>query len=347
MENIIKIGAYLRVSTTEQAQDGYWLSSQRRILKSYIEANKDQNWESWNALIYKDEWISWATKAEERPAMRRLMIDIIEKKIDIVIIYRFDRLFRSLELLLNFIRFIKENKVNLISKTESIDINSNTGWLMLAMIWAVSELERATIQERTSDWKISKALLGYYVNWMIPYWYSKEHDWKGNKLIINESEANIVKKVYKMYLEENWTIMGIRNYLTSLWIWTRQDKTGKPKLSTNFIHYSFVNKILRNEVYTWKYPFNKGKTGCRNWIREKDWIDKTKWLYLDCPEIINRDIFEKVQEKINKWKIMNGRWEKHIFTWLLKCWHCWKSLVYYKSKKWTWNYRCTWRNKTK
>jgi site-specific DNA recombinase len=319
MENTIRVAKYLRVSTADQAEQ-YSLHAQNRILTSYIEANKDLWWETSESLNYIDDWITWASKADDRPALSRLKKDILDKKIDVILIYRLDRLFRKVEFLLNFITFLRENSINLISKSENIDINTHSGNLMITMLWAIWELERSTIQERTMDWKISKAMQWYFVNWMVPFWYSKESDWKGNKLIVNKEEAEIVKKIYKMYLEDWWTIMWIRQFINSLWIWTRYDKSGKEKLTKNFIHYSFINKILRNEVYTGIYPFNKGKTGCRNWIKEKEWIDKTKWLYLECPQIIDKKTFDRVQEKIGKWKAMNGRWEKHVFTWLLTCW---------------------------
>ena len=114
-----RVAIYLRVSTLEQATDWFWLDSQERILKAFIEANKDNDWILWNNLIYKDEWISWASDVEYRPALTKLKKDIIDWKIDIVLVWKIDRLFRKTRYLLEFIEFIKKYDVNFISKNEN------------------------------------------------------------------------------------------------------------------------------------------------------------------------------------------------------------------------------------
>lgn len=342
-----RVAIYLRVSTQEQAKEWFWLESQERLLKSYIEANKDNGWELWKSLIYIDEWVSGASNIEERPALTKLKKDVIDWKIDIVLVWKIDRVFRKTRYLLEFIEFIKKYDVNFVSKSENIDLKTHTWNLVLTIFWAIAEMERETMKERMWEGRISKALQWYFVFWTAPFGYETYEDWKGLRLRVNEEEAKLVRKIYDLFVSENMTASSIRTYLTSLNIWTRPEKE-KTKISKNYFHYSFVHKILTNETYIWKYYFLKTKSIVENW-KTKEWVkrDKSEWLSYDCERIIDDETFEKAQEKLKKWKVLNGRWETHLFTWLLKCGVCGRSFVHYKSKKNTSNYRCIWKNKAR
>jgi len=342
-----RVAIYLRVSTQEQAKEWFWLDSQERLLKSYIEANKDNGWELWKSLIYIDEWVSGASNVEERPALTKLKKDVIDWKIDIVLVWKIDRVFRKTRYLLEFIEFIKKYDVNFVSKSENIDLKTHTWNLVLTIFWAIAEMERETMKERMWEGRISKALQWYFVFWTAPFWYETYEDWKGLKLRINEDEAKTVKMIYDLFINQEMTTSAIREYLTSLNIWTREDKKWKIKISKNFFHYSFIYKILTNETYIWKYYFLKTKSINENWKTKEVKRDKSEWLYNECDKIIDDDTFRKAQENLKKWKVLNGRWETHLFTGLLKCGVCGRSYVYYKSWKDTWNYRCNWRHTAK
>lgn len=121
-----RIAIYLRVSTQEQATEWFWLESQERLLKSFIEANKDNEWELWKSLIYIDEWVSGTSNVDERPDLTKLKKDVIDWKIDIVLVWKIDRLFRKTRYLLEFIEFLKKYYVNFISKNENIDLKTHT-----------------------------------------------------------------------------------------------------------------------------------------------------------------------------------------------------------------------------
>lgn len=342
-----RVAIYLRVSTLEQAKDWFWLDSQERILKAYIEANRDNDWELWKNLIYKDEWISWASKVEDRIALSRLKKDIIDWKIDIVLVWKIDRLFRKTAFLLDFIEELKKYNVNFVSKNESIDLNTHTWNLVLTILWAIAEMERAIIEERTTEWKISKSQKWYYVYWNVPFWYNKYNDWVWNVYKVNEKEAELVKKIFDLFVNQNMTASAIRDYLTSLKIWNLFNKNAKKKIDSDFIHYSFVYDILKNEVYTWIKYYRKEKKVIINWKETKVERPKSEWLYHECERVIDDNVFEKAQEKLKKWRVLNGRWQSHLFTWLVKCAECWKSFVHYSSKKKTSNYRCNWKRKSK
>ena len=167
----------MRVSTLEQANEGFGLDTQERLLRLYVQANEDKRWQTSENLIYIDDGISGTTEVQERPELSRLKGDVLNKKVDIVLVLKIDRLFRKTSLLLEFVEFLKKQKVNFVSKNENIDLDSPTGILVLTLLGAIAEMERTVIAERTLGGKISKSMLGYVVyGKYVPFGYMKVHD---------------------------------------------------------------------------------------------------------------------------------------------------------------------------
>lgn len=341
-----RVACYLRVSTTEQVKEWYGLDTQDRILRAFVQANEDQGWMTSESLIYRDEGVSGATEVDERPALSRLKMDILDGKIDTLLVWKIDRLFRKTSYLLEFIEFLKQHNINFVSKNENIDLSSPTGKLVLTLLGAISEMERDVITERTSEGKLSKALQGYLVYGnSVPYGYKKVHDGHGNKLAVHEEETKIIQEIFNMYVLEDKSSSEIARIFTARNIWGRGDTEIKAGIQNNKIHsglfrQSTIIDYLRNEIYIGNYYCNKYEThreGKRNTSTLKD---PSEWVLIKCDAIIDEKIWKRAQEKLSKGNIMNGRWETHIFTGLLKCAECGRSFNYYKSHKWTGNYRC-------
>jgi site-specific DNA recombinase len=150
-QNIKRVALYMRVSTIEQARDGYGLDSQDRILRAFVKANEDIGWITSENLIYRDEGISGTTEVQDRPELTKLRNDIIDGKVDVLLVWKIDRLFRKTAYLLDFIEFLKTHNINFVSKNENIDLSSPTGKLVLTLLGAISEMERDVITERTHE----------------------------------------------------------------------------------------------------------------------------------------------------------------------------------------------------
>ena len=348
-----RVALYMRVSTTEQVNEWYGLDSQNRILRAYVESNEDQGWSTSENLAYTDEWVSGASEVSERPALSRLKMDILAWKIDTLLVWKIDRLFRKTSYLLEFIEFLKQHKINFVSKNENIDLSSHTGKLVLTLLGAISEMERAVICERTNEWKISKALKNYVVYGnSAPFGYKKVSDWHGNKLAIHENEAKIVQEIYNMYVTEDKSTGEIARILTARKIWGRGDTEQKEWIKNNKIHaglfrQSTIIDYIKNEIYIGNYYCNKSKT-------KKEWgkitvsiKDPSEWILIKCDPIVEVEIWKRAQEKVKKANILYGKWETHILTGLLKCGECGKSYNFYKSHKGTGNYRCWGKKKDK
>lgn len=195
------VGIYTRVSTQEQASEGYSLGEQEDRLKAYCVA---RDWTV--AEVYSDGGFSGANM--NRPALQKLINDIKLKKIDTVVVYKLDRLSRSQKDTLNLIEdvFIK-NDVNFLSMSENFDTSTPFGKAMIGILSVFAQLERETIRERMQLGAIARAKDGYFHGGgFIPIGY----DYIDGELIINDYEAMQVREVYDLFLNKHYSICRIK-----------------------------------------------------------------------------------------------------------------------------------------
>lgn len=195
----IKVACYIRVSTLEQSNNWFWKDLQLTKIKKYIEYYGfifDEN------LVYKDLWISWSKDEDERPWLKKMKEDIEKWKIDVVIVWRLDRLARKTIILLELIEFFKFYNVNFISTDESVDTKTPTWNFFITVIGALAEMERKLIVEKTTLWKLEWVDKWNFSMWWKPsFWFIKNP--KTRKLEVNEEEAKIVKDIFDMYVNQN------------------------------------------------------------------------------------------------------------------------------------------------
>lgn len=189
----MKAAIYCRVSTLEQATEGYSIGVQKEKLSAYAAA------QSYDVVdIYSDEGFSGKTL--HRPAMERLIADVANKRIDIVLIYKLDRLSRHVKDVLELVELFDKYSVTLYSLTENLDLSSPFGRAALKMSATFSELERETIVERMQMGKAARARSGKYTcPGKSPFGYKldKEHD----RLDIVPEEADAIREMYAKYIE--------------------------------------------------------------------------------------------------------------------------------------------------
>lgn len=184
---------YIRVSTMEQAKEGYSIPAQTSKLKAFALA-KDMA----VVKIYTDPGYSGAKL--ERPALQELISDIENKKIDVVLVYKLDRLSRSQKNTLYLIEdiFLK-NDVDFISMQESFDTSTPFGRATIGMLSVFAQLERDTITERMHMGRTERAKQGYYHgSGVVPIGY----DYIEGELIVNDYEAQIIREIFDLYVSE-------------------------------------------------------------------------------------------------------------------------------------------------
>jgi len=187
---------YVRVSTEEQAKEGYSIRAQIDKLKSYIMI---KDWTFYK--VYADEGIS-GKNITDRPAINELIADIKAGRVNNVLVYKIDRLTRSTRDLIELTELFIDQNCAFNSLMESIDTKTASGRMFLKIIGIFAEFERENIIERVTLACEKKVKEGYTLgNFTTSYSYDRE---KGERVqTINPAEAEIVKEIYAMYVEGN------------------------------------------------------------------------------------------------------------------------------------------------
>lgn len=180
---------YLRVSTQEQAQEGYSITEQEERLKMYAAS---RGWKIYN--VYTDPGYSGAKT--DRPALQQMVRDIEKGRIGRVVVYKLDRLSRSQKDTLYLIEDVfTANNVDFISMTENFDTSTPFGKAIIGILSVFAQLEREQIKERMQMGLDARAREGYYHGG--PY-APIGYDYVNGELVINEYEAMQVRRIYDL-----------------------------------------------------------------------------------------------------------------------------------------------------
>lgn len=235
----IRVALYIRVSTDEQAREGYSLKTQREFLEKYAE---QQGWKVYD--VFEDDGYSAGTT--NRPAFQRLLRQAQEKRFDVVLVYKLDRFSRKLKDLLTTIEELEAWGVGFKSATEPFETTTSSGKLMLQQLGSFAEFERARIAERVFPGMVRSVKEG---NWhgarYYPFGYRYNKETK--QLEIDPEQAAIVRLIFTMYLAEQST-SRITGYL--------YQKGYKTPSGGDFSTH-FVGTILKNPIYIGKVVWNK------------------------------------------------------------------------------------------
>jgi site-specific DNA recombinase len=225
---------YIRVSSQEQAVEGYSIPAQKERLSAFCKAH---NW------LIADYYIDGGyTGANiKRPGIQKLISEI--DKFDVVLVYKLDRLSRSQRDTLYLIEEIfLLNGVDFVSMNESFDTSTPFGRAMIGILSVFAQLEREQIKERTTMGRTERAKGGFFhggIHYPIGYDYVK------GKLVINEYEAAQVRKIY------NWYLDGMSPDKIS----KRLRADGYTNRYTSWHGSASVRSVLTSEVYLGKIRF--------------------------------------------------------------------------------------------
>ena len=226
---IRKVAIYARVSTTNQAEEGYSIDGQIDSLEKYCEA---MGWDVYNKYI--DAGFSGGSL--KRPEMANLINDVKKGLFDTVLVYKLDRLSRNVRDTLYLIKDVFNiNKIDFVSIQENIDTSSAMGTLFLTLLSAIAEFEREQIKERMQLGKLGRAKAGKSMMWARTS-YGYDYQKETGSLTINPAQSLVVKYIFERYLAGR-SITKLRDDLNEKY----------PKeISWN---YRAVRGILSNPVY--------------------------------------------------------------------------------------------------
>lgn len=190
----VRCAIYTRKSSEEGLEQSFnSLDAQREACRAYILSQKH---EGWTALIslYDDGGFSGGTM--ERPALKRLLDDITAAKIDTVVVYKVDRLTRSLGDFSKIIEVFDSHGVSFVSVTQHFNTTTSMGRLTLNVLLSFAQFEREVTGERIRDKFAASKKKGMWMGGMVPLGY----DCVDRKLVVNRVEAEIVRAIFRNYL---------------------------------------------------------------------------------------------------------------------------------------------------
>jgi DNA invertase Pin-like site-specific DNA recombinase len=248
---LIKCAIYTRVSTSEGLEQEFTsLDNQRESAESYIQSQKSEGW----VILperYDDGGFTGANT--DRPALQKLIEDIKTHKLNCVIVYKVDRLSRSLLDFSQLLEFFDQNSVTFVSVTQHFNTNTSMGRLTLNILLSFAQFEREIISERTRDKMGAARKKGKWIGGCVPLGYNLDKE--NHKLLINPDEAKIVREIFDLYLKENSTlgvtkIVNAKGYRTKI----RKLAEGKQGGGVKFSNTS-IDKILKNPYYAGKVKY--------------------------------------------------------------------------------------------
>lgn len=242
----LRCAIYTRKSSEEGLdQDFNSLEAQREACEAYI---KSQSHEGWGQLAERYDDGGYSGGNMDRPALKELLEHVNAGRIDIIIVYKIDRLTRSLTDFARLAELLDEKKVSFVSVTQQFNTTTSMGRLMLNVLLSFAQFEREITGERIRDKIAASKKKGMWMGGPIPFGYRAE----GRQLVVSETEATQVRRIFEMYLESR-TVPALLDRLASEGIRTpeRRTRTGKVMGNLSFTR-GHLYKFLSNPLYLGK-----------------------------------------------------------------------------------------------
>lgn len=282
-------GLYPRVSTEDQSRFGHSLDEQEEKLRQLCELKGYEIYK-----VYREEGVS--AKNTNRPKFQEMMEDMKDGKINKIIVYKLDRLTRSIKDLEVICNTLEEYNCDLESVAEEINTSNANGKFFIRMLTILAQLEIERTSERTK-FGLTGALKKGHLPGKPPLGYIKKE--KSKKLYINEMEADIVRRIFRMYLDGSSVCFICKKF-------TEENVLNKRWPTTT------VDKILSNKLYIGTVEYGK---------RGKEEIQ----LFENAvPAIIDKTSFDMVQKRKEKNLKNFKRKITYIFMQKILCPHCHK-----------------------
>ena len=208
------------------------LDAQREACEAYVASQKAEGWAAIREP-YDDGGFSGGTL--ERPGLKRLIGDVEAGLIDVIVVYKIDRLSRSLMDFARLVDILERNHVTFVSVTQSFNTTTSMGRLTLNILLSFAQFEREVIGERIRDKVAASRKRGMWMGGYVPMGY----DVRDRKLVINEVEAARVRNIFERFV----AIGSATTLARALVAEGARNKRGKP------IDKGFVYKLINNRVY--------------------------------------------------------------------------------------------------
>src|SRR5215213_1570140 len=274
----IHCAIYTRVSDDQGLeQDFNSLDAQYDASQSYV---RSQAHAGWTLIRSKYDDGGFTGGNTDRPGLQRLLADVRSRKIDVIVVYKVDRLTRSLADFAKLVELFDQHNVSFVSVTQQFNTTTSMGRLTLNVLLSFAQFEREVTSERIRDKIAASKRKGLWVGGMAPLGY----DTKDRKITVNEAEADRVRGIFHGYLKLGslnllMADLRTRGIVTKL----RTLKTGETVGGIPFTRGPLAH-LLRNRFYIGEVVF-KGET-----------------LAGEQPAIVDKGLFDAVQAKLSEQK---------------------------------------------
>jgi DNA invertase Pin-like site-specific DNA recombinase len=191
----IRCAIYTRKSSEEGLEQSFnSLDAQREACQSFIASQRE---EGWRLLPTRYDDGGYSGGSLERPAIKALLADVEAGKLDIIIVYKVDRLTRSLSDFAKIVETLDARRVSFVSVTQQFNTTTSMGRLTLNVLLSFAQFEREVTGERIRDKIAASKRKGMWMGGNVPLGY----DLKERKLFINSQEASVVRKIFALYLK--------------------------------------------------------------------------------------------------------------------------------------------------
>jgi DNA invertase Pin-like site-specific DNA recombinase len=272
----LRCAIYTRVSTDQGLeQDFNSLDAQYDASQAYIRSQAHAGWTLLRAK-YDDGGFSGGNT--DRPALQRLLQDVRTGKVDVIVVYKVDRLTRSLADFAKLVELFDRHNVSFVSVTQQFNTTTSMGRLTLNVLLSFAQFEREVTSERIRDKIAASKRKGLWVGGMAPLGY----DTKDRKITVNEAEAERVRTIFRSYLR-----LGSLNLLMA--------DLRKQGVATKV-------RTLKSGTKVGGIPFTRGPLAhlLRNRFYVGDVMFKGEVLAGEQPAIVGRDLFDAVQAKLTE-----------------------------------------------
>jgi len=318
----IYCAVYCRKSVEERAEETFGsIENQHESILSFIASHKH---EGWVALAERYDDNGFTGSNTNRPSLQKLINDIKEGRVNMVIVYKLDRLSRSLVDFVQILKFFEENNVAFASITQPIDTSTSTGKLMLHILSSFAEFERELISERTRDKMAAARKRGQWMGGRPPLGYDVAKDSK--KLVVNQEDAKLIHEIFDLYLKGN-SLLKVAQIINEKGYRSKQAtaKNGRKFGGIKF-GITHIQAMITNVLYLGKVCYS-GQ------------------IYDGQQEaIIDEETFKKAQERLKENRVERRTTKKiectGLLTHLLHCKTCGKFMFHtYTLKNQTHKYR--------
>jgi len=239
----LRCAVYTRKSTEEGLdQEFNTLQAQREACEAYVQSQKAEGW----VLVpdrYDDGGYSGGNL--DRPALKRLLLDIETRRVDIVVVYKIDRLSRALMDFAKLVDLFERHEVTFVSVTQAFNTTTSMGRLTLNVLLSFAQFEREVIGERIRDKVAASRRKGMWMGGWAPLGY----DIKARKLVVNDTEASLVRSIFKQFAQGVQPQLLLHRLADD----GALNKQGKP------IDKGYLYRVLNNRVYLGE-AVHKGQT---------------------------------------------------------------------------------------